>query len=178
MRLRSLVLALPAFSAPLAAQSATTNDAPRATLADFAWLTGAWTGKPASLDAVAEVTFQPARAGLMTGVMRLTQGSSVLVVELISLVETPNGLEMRFRHFSPSLDAYEPEFKQNMRHTTHAADRDAFGNAVAYSKALMSTQPRTSTFIRRGTDAFVAHNDFIGDDGKPSVIEVSYQRVR
>jgi hypothetical protein len=31
--------------------------------------------------------------------MRLIDRDTVLVVELISLVDTPNGVELRFRHF-------------------------------------------------------------------------------
>jgi hypothetical protein len=102
----------------------------------------------------------------------------VLVVELISLVDTPAGVEMRFRHFSPSLESYEPTFRQNMRLTTYAADRAVFENAVAFDRSLMSTQPRTAIWTRLDADSFVGHSDIIGDDGKPAVVEVTYHRVR
>ena len=42
----------------------------------------------------------------------------------------------------------------------------------------MSTQPRVSSWIRRGPDEMVAHSDIIGSDGKPAVIEVVYRRVK
>jgi hypothetical protein len=156
-------------AAPTSASSVTT--------ADFAWLTGSWEGRLTKLpDAVAEVTFQPPRAGVLTGVMRLTQGDKLLVIELISLVDTPRGPEMRFRHFSPTLDAYEATFKQTMLLKTHETAKDVFENLVAYDKTLMSTQPRVSIWERRGTDEMIARSDIIGDDGKPDVVEVTYRR--
>jgi hypothetical protein len=148
-----------------------------ASTADFAWLAGSWEGRLAKLpDAIAEIVFQPPRAGVLTGVMRLSQGDKLLVIELISLVDTPRGPEMRFRHFSPTLDAYEPTFKQAMLLKSHGAAKDVFENVVAYDKTLMSTQPRVSTWERRGADEMIAHSDIIGDDGKPDVVEVSYRR--
>jgi hypothetical protein len=148
-----------------------------ATTADFAWLAGTWEGRPTKLpDALAEVVFQPPRAGIITGVMRLTQGDKVLVVELMSLVDTPHGPEMRFRHFSPALDAYEATFKQAMVLKSHEAAKDVFENLIAYDKTLMSTQPRVSVWERRGADDMVAHSDIIGSDGKPDFVEVTYHR--
>jgi hypothetical protein len=148
-----------------------------ATTADFAWLSGSWEGRLAKMpDAVAEIAFQQPKAGALTGVMRLTQGDKLLVIELISLVDTPRGPEMRFRHFSPTLDAYEPEFKQTMLLKSHQGAKDVFENLVAYDKTLMSTQPRVSTWERRGADEMVAHSDIVGDDGKPDVVVVTSRR--
>jgi AcrR family transcriptional regulator len=149
-----------------------------ATTGDFTWLVGHWEGRMTGGVGVADVIFSPPAGGLMIGVMRLLDGDKVLVVELISLVDTPTGVEMRFRHFSSTLEAYEPTYKQNMRLTTHAGDRDVFENAVAYDKALMSTQPRTATWKRIDADSFVGHSDIIAGDGKPGVVEVTYHRIK
>ena len=108
--------------------------------------------------------------------MRLVDNGKVLVVELLTIIDTPSGPEMRFRHFSPSLDAYETQFKQAMRLSAHSAERDVFENATPYDKALMSTQPRITQFIRRGPNEFVAHSDILDDDGKPAVVEAIYRR--
>jgi hypothetical protein len=151
---------------------------PRATLADFAWLTGTWQGTPKTGPGTLEVTYSTPRAGLMTGMIRLVDGDRILVVELIALVETPTGVEMRFRHFSETLVAYETDFKQTMRLVVHAADHDTFENTVAYTKGLLSTQPRLTTLTRTGADAFVGRSDIIGSDEKPTVIEAAYRRVR
>ena len=160
------------FSAPSTAKAQSV-----ATTKDFSWLVGRWQGTMTSGAGVADVTFQPAVAGLMTGVMKIVSGDKILVVELISIVDTPNGPEMRFRHFSASLDAYEQSFKQALRLKTHSADKDVFENMVPYDKALMSTQPRLTTFQRFDADTFTGHSDIIGDDGKPAVIEVKYRRL-
>jgi hypothetical protein len=150
-----------------------------AILRDFTWLTGRWEGTVGNLPgATLEVMYSTPRAGLMTGVMRLVQRDTVLVVELISLVETGHGVEMRFRHFSPTLDAYEREFKQTMRLTSHQASADLFENTVAFDAKLMSTQPRRTSLVRRGDDEFVGRSDIIGSDGKPAEIVSTYRRVR
>jgi hypothetical protein len=138
---------------------------------------GTWTGRLATGSGVITVAFAAPDAGLMTGVMHLADRDTIRVVELISLVDTPLGPELRFRHFSSTLDAYEPTFKQAMRQRSHTADHDVFENQVAFDKALMSTYPRTTTFIRRGRDEFVGRSDVLDDAGKPGIIEVTYRRV-
>ena len=109
--------------------------------------------------------------------MHLVQRDTVLVVELIAMVDSPTGLELRFRHFSPELEAYETQFKQTMRLTSHRPDRDVFENTVPYDKNLMSTQPRTTAYIRISPDSFIGHSDIIGSDGTPAIVEVQYTRV-
>jgi len=181
----ALLLVMPTSSdaraqaaAPVVTAAALRGDT-TATLRDFAWLTGRWEGTVGNLTgATLEVTYSAPRAGLMTGMMRLVQRDTVLVVELISLVETPSGVEMRFRHFSPTLDAYEREFKQTMRLTSHQPSADVFENTVAFDAKLMSTQPRRTSLVRRGADEFVGRSDIIGSDGKPAEIVSTYHRLR
>ena len=181
----ALLLVMPTSSearaqatAPIAVAAELRGDT-SATLRDFAWLTGRWEGTVANLaGATLEVTYSAPRAGLMTGMMRLVQRDTVLVVELISMVETPHGVEMRFRHFSPTLDAYEREFKQTMRLTSHQPSTDVFENTVAFDAKLMSTQPRRTSLMRHGDDEFVGRSDIIGSDGRPAEIVSTYRRVR
>ena len=149
-----------------------------ATTSDFAWLAGRWEGRMTSgAVGVADVTFTPPAGGLISGVMRLVADQKIIVVELISLTDTPQGPELRFRHFSNSLEAYEPTFKQAMRLTSHEANKDTFENSVPYEKALMSTQPRITVFQRHDDDTFTGRTNIINDDGQPAVVEVRYRRV-
>ena len=149
-----------------------------ATTADFAWLTGTWRGSfEKSPSLVAELAFQAPRAGTLTGVMRLVDGDKLLVIELISLVDTPRGVEMRFRHFDGELSAMEATYKQAMLLKSHDATKDTFENLFEFDKALISTQPRVSSWTRRGVDEMMAHSDIIGSNGSPSVIEVLYRRT-
>ncbi len=149
---------------------------PPATTADFAWLAGSWEGHMVGRPGVVDITFTKPKAGTVTGVMRLVDNDKVLVVELLTIVDAPTGTEMRFRHFSTSLEAYESPFKQSMRLSSHSATTDVFENATPYDKAVMSTQPRITKFIRRGPDEFVGRSDIIDDTGKPAVIEATYGR--
>ncbi|MEO8578596.1 MAG: DUF6265 family protein [Gemmatimonadales bacterium] len=165
--------ALVLFSANGIAQS---KPIPPATTADFAWLAGSWEGHMVGRPGVVDITFTRPAAGTVAGVMRLVDNDKVLVVELLTIVDAPTGTEMRFRHFSPSLEAYESPFRQSMRLSSHSAGTDVFENAIPYDKAVMSTQPRTTQFFRRGPDEFVGRSDIIDDSGKPAVIEATYRR--
>jgi Domain of unknown function (DUF6265) len=152
---------------------------PPPTVGDFSWLAGRWEGSfddktPGNLD----ITFAPPVNGLITGMMRVASEGKILVVELISIVDTPNGPELRFRHFSPSLEAYETNFKQTFRLKNNSASVQEFENVDAYEKTLMSTQARTAVYRRVDSDTFVAHSDLIGSNGKPAAINVTYKRVR
>jgi hypothetical protein len=159
------------FAASLAGAQTTT------TARDFAWLAGRWEGTMKDGPGIADVSFAPPAAGLVTGVMRLVIDGNVAVVELISINDTPNGPEMRFRHFSPALESYEPTFRQAMRLKTASSGKYVFENTFPYDKTLMSTQPRVTTFERIDDDHFVGHSDIIGNDSKPAVIEVRYRRI-
>jgi len=85
---------------------------------------------------------------------------------------------MRCRHFSPELVAYERDFRQTMRYTSRQDDTYMFVNDVPFTKGLMSTQPRTSSWTRRGPDEFVGRSDTMSDDGKAGVVEVTYRRAK
>ncbi|HEX9109327.1 MAG TPA: DUF6265 family protein, partial [Longimicrobiales bacterium] len=154
------LLAFLAVGMPAQAQQATSA---RATTADFAWLGGHWQGDMASTGGSAEIVFTPPAAGTMAGVMRLVIGGKVAVVELITLVDTPEGVELRFRHFSPELKAYETDYRQTMRLKALDGARATFENLVPYEAGVMSTQPRLSAFVREGEDAFVSHSDIMGE---------------
>lgn len=167
-----------AQAAPSVAVVADLRGDTSATLHDFAWLAGRWKGTVAAIPgSVAEVTFSAPMSGLVTGMMRLVRNDTVLVVELISLVDTPRGVELRFRHFSPALDAYEREFRQTMRLTRHEPRSYTFENTVAYDAKLMSTQPRRTQFVRTSDDEYVGRSDIIGGDGKPAEVVATYRRA-
>ena len=185
-RLISIAFAMLTSARIVSAQTeaASTSSAARtprtaATTADFAWLAGNWEGDLAGgKGMVAALTFQPPAAGTVAGVMRLRQGDKLMMLEMIAMIDTPRGVELRFRHFTGALEALETTFKQTMLLKSHEPAKDTFENLAEYDKTLMSTQPRTSAWIRRGPDEMVAHSDIIGSDGKPAVIEVVYRRVK
>jgi hypothetical protein len=158
------------------AQSASTHR-PRAT-GDFAWLTGNWEGKLAGqADVSTQMTFQSPSGGMMTGLMRLLKGDKAVMIELISLVDGPAGVELRFRHFTGALETLEPVFKQSFVLMRSTSDTDTFKNVVPFDKTLMSTEARVAWWARRGPDEMVAHSDILDTDGQPGTVEVLYHRV-
>ena len=145
---------------------------------DFAWLAGTWEGHLVGADdIVTELTFQPPKEGLMSGVMRLSQGGKPVLLELISMMDGPGGVELRFRHFDGALAAMESTFRQVMVLKTSTDSSDTFENAVAFDRTLVSTQPRVSSWVRRGPNDMVARSDLLDADGKPGKIEVVYRRT-
>ena len=165
---------------PAAAVGAASNTPPLigATVDQFAWLAGTWNGHLVGTTAITELTFAAPVGGVMVGMMHVVDGGRIVLVELCTLIDTPHGVELRFRHFSPSLDAYEKEFNQVMRLTAQDSMHQHFENGVAFDSTLLSTQPRTATYTRRGPDEFVAHSDILNEHSHPEVIEVTYRRVR
>jgi Domain of unknown function (DUF6265) len=145
---------------------------------DFAWLAGTWEGHLVGAnDILTELTFQPPSEGLMSGVMRLSQGGKPVLLELISVMDGPGGVELRFRHFDGALAAMESTFRQVMVLKTSTDSSDTFENAVAFDRTLVSTQPRISSWTRRGPNDMVARSDLLGADAKPGKIEVVYHRM-
>lgn len=153
--------------------------APLHRTSDFTWLAGSWAGHLVGMkDVVTELTFQAPDGGLMSGVMRLYQGGKPIMLELISLVDGPNGVELRFRHFDGELSAMESTFKQEMLIKKSTDSSDTFENTVVFDKALMSTQPRVSSWTKHGLNDMVAHSDILDANGKPSTIDVLYHRTK
>jgi hypothetical protein len=58
---------------PTARAATAPSYAPRVTTSDVAWLAGSWRGNLPGSDALPEVMFAEPRAGMVNGVMRLTQ---------------------------------------------------------------------------------------------------------
>lgn len=77
------------------------------TLADFAFVEGAWRGGNDAL-AFEEVWSAPA-AGVMTGMARGWSGQSLRVLEYIVVEETEAGVFMRFKHFNADYSTWETD---------------------------------------------------------------------
>lgn len=141
-----------------------------ATLADFAWLAGHWRGALGNLEA--EQTYSQPAGGVMMGMFRLREAERVVLLEFFTLRETPEGLEMRVRHFSPALDLGKLEEKQAiiLKLTSYNGVTAVFDNPV-------HTRPKHSTLIRTGPDAFTGRSQIILETGEEKMIEVNWRRV-
>lgn len=79
---------------------------PPAKVADFAWLAGHWVGTGFGGAHVEEVWMSP-MGGSMSGHFRLVAGGRAQVYEVFALVQVGPSVELRLKHFSADLKAWE-----------------------------------------------------------------------
>jgi Domain of unknown function (DUF6265) len=152
-----------------------TPETNKAKLEDFSWLAGRWEGKlgplPAEKQMTAEQQWMAPRNGTMQGSFRLTNSEKTLVIEFFTLRETPNGIVLYFRHFSPELKPWEEVEAYHLNLTKADAGTFRFDNPVV-------NQLKDAILTRVDNDTYISHGDITGDDGKPTVIEITYHRVK
>ena len=142
--------------------------AAKAKIAEFAWMTGRWVGELGTNKL--EQIFSSPEKGLIMGMFRLYDGDKTILLEFVSIRETPEGLEMRFRHFGPTLDDWEKGEALLLKLVKHTAEDSVWENPV-------SGRPKRSILQRRGKDAFFARSELLGDNKNPAgTIEVLWQR--
>ena len=78
---------------------------PKATLADFGWLTGHWTGP--ALGGLSEEVWSDANGGSMMGMYRLVKDGRIVFYELLTLVEEGDSVVLRLKHFNADLTGWE-----------------------------------------------------------------------
>ncbi|PYT93036.1 MAG: hypothetical protein DMG36_11930 [Acidobacteria bacterium] len=152
-----------------------TPDQKAVTLADFAWLSGRWEGQlgaPGSEKQLsAEQQWMPPKNGTMQGFFRLTDNEKTIVIELFTIRETAAGIIFYFRHFSPELKPWEGTEAYHLNLTKWDANAFRFDNPVM-------NQLKDAILTRNADDTYTSHGDITGADGKPTVIEVTYHRVK
>jgi hypothetical protein len=158
-----------AFRSPAQASSSPAAQPPKATLADFAWLTGAWTGDPTG--GHAECVYMAPNGDVMSGILRLTSAGKTLVIELFTIIETPTGIVFRFRHFSPELALWEKENPVLLNLVSYDGKQSIFENPNG-------TQPKRDIITRTGPDTFTGRSEILDASGKMSLIEVELHRVK
>ncbi len=141
----------------------------KASLVEFAWLEGRWRGTLRDTTFHAEQQWWPAKAGLMAGMFRLTDGEKLLVVEFFTLRETPAGIELRLRHFDAALNPMEKGDPIILQLTSASEGEALFENPV-------HARPKHSRITRTGPDSYVGRSEIIGDAGTVRVIEARWTR--
>ena len=158
---------------PLAtATHSPTNQAPApkpATLADFDWLEGQWRGDWGPR--VAEQVWMPSRAGLMLGTFRLVEDDKTLLIELFSLLQKPDGIEFRFRHFTPDLAPWEKSDATILTLESFDGSRFVFTNTA-------NGQPKRAILTRLDPDTYVSRSEILPPSGGLQVIEITYHREK
>src|SRR5271156_4350361 len=146
-------------------QSATL--APESVLDNFVWLEGRWRGEWGPR--IAEQAWLGPKAGEMLGVFRLVERDKTLVIELFSLVEKSDGVDLYFRHFTPQLLPWEKSDAAVLNLSKSDSTTFDFENPL-------NAMPKRSIFTRVDTDTYIARAEMIPDNGEPQIIEITYHR--
>ena len=89
-----------------AAQTTASNIAPaKATLDDFKWIAGHWTGT--GLGGVSEEMWSPPAGGAMMGSFRQLRDGKVEFYEFLTFLERDGTVVLRLKHFHPDLKGWE-----------------------------------------------------------------------
>lgn len=136
-------------------------------ISDFSWLAGRWIGKWGPR--TAEQDWMPPHAGLIVGTFRLLEDGGTLVIELSALAQKNNGIELRFRHFTPALVPWEKSDPTVL--TLHSLDskRAVFENSV-------NGQPKRALFIRVDPDTYISRSEIDSAGGTTKVVEITFHR--
>jgi hypothetical protein len=94
------------LSAPSVAGAQTEAPTPvKATLADFHWLVGEWTGS--GMGGESQELWAPPAGGAMMGMFRQLQAGRLVFYEFLTLVEREGSVALRLKHFHPDLTGWE-----------------------------------------------------------------------
>ena len=138
------------------------------TLSDFDWLAGHWTADiPAGH--IDQYWAKPGADGNF-GMFRLSTPEKTLVLEFFTLRETPQGIEMRVRHFNTDLSPVEKGDSILLRLKSLSKGTAVFENPV-------SNEPKRSTMRHVATDSFHVKTEIIHADKKTEVVELTLKRA-
>jgi Domain of unknown function (DUF6265) len=152
---------------PQATSSSSAAAVTKSVLDNFAWLEGRWRGEWGAR--IAEQAWLGPKAGEMLGVFRLVERDKTLVIELFSLVEKSDGVDLYFRHFTPQLLLWEKSDAAVLNLSKSDSTTFDFENPL-------NAMPKRSIFTRVDTDTYIARSELIPDNGEPQIIEITYHR--
>lgn len=155
-------------SAP-APQQMLTATAQHPTLDQFSWLEGRWRGEWGSR--VAEQTWLEPKAGEIAGLFRVIEREKMLVLELFSFVEKPEGIQFYLRHLTPELLPWEKSDATLLKLESMDGAKATFVNAV-------NGEPKRLIFTRVDADTYTQRSEIEPAEGEPQVIEITFHRQK
>lgn len=161
--MRLLATALAVASVTTARAQTPAGPPARATLTDFAWIVGHWTGT--GLGGTSEEMWMPAAGGAMLGSFRQVKDGKVVFYELLTLLERDGTVVLRLKHFNADLTGWEEK--------AHALEFPLV--ALTPTQAVFNAM----TFTHEDKDAFRVHlrlRDSKTGTTREEVFE--YKRVR
>jgi Domain of unknown function (DUF6265) len=136
-------------------------------LTDLSWLAGHWLGKWGPR--TAEQIWMPPRGGLMLGTFRLYEDDQTLLVELFTVAQRQDGIELSFRHFTPELVPWEKSPATVLTLETVGSDRIVFTNP-------RNGQPKRAIFIRVDENTYISRSEVVSSTGTAKVVDITFHR--
>ena len=78
---------------------------PRASINDFAWIAGQWEGR--AMGGTFESSWNRPSANSMLGMFKFMKDEKVVFYELLTIVQEPEGIVLRLKHFDAKLVGWE-----------------------------------------------------------------------
>jgi hypothetical protein len=138
-------------------------------LGEFAWLAGRWQGTWGPR--VAQQVWTSPKAGVMMGTFQLAENDKTLVLELFTVVDGPDGIKFRLRHFTPSLVAWEKPGPTILDLSSADAKSIVFENPV-------DGQPKRTTITRVDADTYILKSEVVPEKGDSQTTEITYHRIK
>jgi hypothetical protein len=107
----------------------------------------------------------------MPGLFRVAENDKTLVLELYSLFETLDSIELRLRHFTPSLVPWEQSSMSILKLASVDSKEAVFENSSA-------GQPGRVTLIRIDADTYLSRTEITSGSENRQVTEIRYHRVK
>ena len=152
-----------------ASQQVLTATAQHPTLDQFSWLEGRWRGEWGSR--VADQTWLEPKASEIAGLFRVIEREKMLVLELFSFVEKPQGIQFYLRHLTPELLPWEKSDATLLKLENVDGTKATFVNAV-------NGEPKRLIFTRVDADTYTQRSEIEPAEGEPQVIEITFHRQK
>ena len=107
----------------------------------------------------------------MQGLSRVAENDRTLVLELYSLLETPDSIELRLRHFTPSLVPWEQSSMSILKLVSVDLKEAVFENTSA-------GQPGRLTLIRIDADTYISRTEITSESENKQITEIRYHRLK
>lgn len=152
-----------------ALQQALTATAQHPTLDQFSWLEGRWRGEWGSR--AAEQTWLEPKAGEIAGLFRVIEREKMLVLEVFSFVENPEGILFYLRHLTPELLPWEKSDATVLKLESVEGTKATFVNPV-------NGEPKRLVFTQVDADTYTQRSEIEPAEGEPQVIEITFHRQK
>jgi Domain of unknown function (DUF6265) len=106
----------------------------------------------------------------MLGTFQVTENDKTLVIELFTVTETASGIELRIRHFTPSLVPWEKDGPTVLRLASADAKSAVFENPT-------NGEPKTQSFRRVDADTYVWRSEVAPPQGDPQISEITFRHA-